>query len=579
VTDARTLGGVPIPRPDPAPDRGPLDDTFYDLVEARFVRLVTDNPVLATYLGIHAWDDQLPDASRDHLVAETEAERRHLATIEALDPAGLSAAARLERDLEIHNLKRVIFDADVVRRWERHSAGIDAVGDALFPLFTRDFGTPAERYAAIAGRLEAVPGHLLEHRTRAMQPQVRSWGELEIASAGDLPVFLEDIEAAAREQRLPASELRRLERAIASARVAVAEHAVWVESTLARGTDEWALGRERYDQLVALRAFDGHDADAILEIGHEQLALYHEARAEAARQIDAEAPELEVVERVKSDHPATFDQALLEYRESMARARQFLIDHDVVTVPDDERVEVVATPSYLRRVFPFAAYFTPAPFDPDPVGTYIVTPSVDGGADALREHYRAGISNTSIHEAYPGHHLQLAIAVRHPSLSRLFADAAEFVEGWGMYSEQVMREEGFEDGPAFRLALATDAIWRACRIVLDVRMHRGEVSIEEATEYLVDHTRFERPNALAEIRRYTANPTNPLSYLLGKVLILGLRDDERRRLGGAFSLRDFHDTLLRNGSLPISFHRRLLAGEDRPPASGATVSSRAAARP
>jgi uncharacterized protein (DUF885 family) len=130
-----------------------------------------------------------------------------------------------------------------------------------------------------------------------------------------------------------------------------------------------------------------------------------------------------------------------------------------------------------------------------------------------------------------------------------------------MYSEQMMREQGFDDGPAFRLALATDAIWRAARIVLDVRMHRGEVSIEEATDFLVEHTSFERPNALAEARRYTSTPTYNLSYLLGKVLLLQLREDERRRLGSAFSLQGFHDALLRGGSLPISFHRRALRGE------------------
>jgi uncharacterized protein (DUF885 family) len=103
----------------------------------------------------------------------------------------------------------------------------------------------------------------------------------------------------------------------------------------------------------------------------------------------------------------------------------------------------------------------------------------------------------------------------------------------------------------------TDAIWRACRIILDVRMHRGELTPEEATDFLVEHTSFERPNARAEILRYTYTPTYQLSYLLGKVLLLGLREDERSRLGDAFDLRDFHDRLLRNGSLPISFHRRL----------------------
>jgi uncharacterized protein (DUF885 family) len=578
VTVPRILGGVALPRPAPAPDRGRLDDAFYDLVEARVVRVVTDDPVLATYLGIHAWDDRLPDASRDRVVGEIEDERRHLAAVEAIDPAGLSAAVRFERDLELHNVRQSIFDADVVRRWERHSSGVDAVGNALFPLMTRDFAPPADRYEAIAGRLEAVPEHLVAHRTRAAGPQVRPWQELAIASARDLPSFFAEIVGAATALGLPATQVRRLERAIERAEVAVAEHATWVESTLPGGTDRWALGHERYDALVGLRAFDGLDADAILEIGHEQLASNHAARAAAAREIDPGAGELAVVERVKSNHAATFDAALDEYRVVMTRARRFLVDRGLVTIPDDERVQVVATPPYLRRVMPFAAYFSPAPFDRDPVGTYVVTPSVDGDPEAMREHYRAGISNTSIHEAYPGHHLQLAIAARHPSLTRLFTDAPEFVEGWGMYSEQMMREEGFDDGPEFRLALATDAIWRACRIILDVRMHRAELSIDEATEFLVEHARFERPNAIAEVTRYTSTPTYQLSYLLGKVLILGLRDDRRRRLGAAFSIREFHDTLLRNGSLPISFHRRLLGGEGPAAMGGPNGMDRAAAR-
>jgi uncharacterized protein (DUF885 family) len=187
---------------------------------------------------------------------------------------------------------------------------------------------------------------------------------------------------------------------------------------------------------------------------------------------------------------------------------------------------------------------------------------------AMREHNRSSISNTSIHEAYPGHHLQLAVANRHPSLTRILADAPEFVEGWGMYSELMMREQGFDDAPNFRLAMATDAIWRACRIILDVRMHRGELSVEEATDFLVGHTSFERANAQAEINRYTYTPTYQLSYLLGRVLLLQLRADEQRRLGDRFELRAFHDSLLANGSLPISFHRRILRDAARAGGAG-----------
>jgi uncharacterized protein (DUF885 family) len=569
------LGGVDLPRPAPAADRGPLDDRFYDLVEARFRRVVAGDPLTATYLGIHAWDDRLPDASRERVEADIAADRTHLAAIEALDPAGLSTAARFERELELHNLRLHAFEVEEIRTWERRSAGIDAVGEAVYVLFSRDFAPLAERLDLISARLEQVPELLHGHQGRARGPQVRLWQEQALRSAEGMPAMMAELTRAAADV-LPASARRRLAAATEHALAAIGEHTEWVFETLARGTDDWALGAERYDALLALRAFDGLAADAILAIGEEQLAANHAARAAAAREMDPRAPTEVVVERVKDDHPSTFDEALAAYREAMTRARAHLVANDVVSVPDDERILVIETPEYLRGVMPFAAYYSPAPFDRDPLGLYVVTPSVDGDEGALREHYRAAISNTSIHEAYPGHHLQLALAARHPSLTRLQTDAPEFVEGWGMYSEQMIRETGFDDGPAFRIALTTDAIWRACRIILDVRMHRGEVPVEAATDFLVHHTRFERPHALAEVRRYTSTPGYQLSYLLGKVLLLRLRDEERERLGPAFRLRDFHDALLRNGSLPISFQRRLLRGEDRPPSSGGVL--RAAAR-
>ncbi len=279
-----------------------------------------------------------------------------------------------------------------------------------------------------------------------------------------------------------------------------------------------------------------------------------------------------MLDRIKSDHPERFEEALAAYQEVMFRARDFVAERGLGTLPAGETLSVIPTPEYLRRVMPFAAYFSPAKFDADPRGLYIVTPSVDDDPGAMREHNHASISNTSIHEAYPGHHHQLSAAMRHPSLARLMVDAPEFVEGWGMYCEQMMREQGFDATPRHRVIMYTDAIWRACRIILDIRLHRGEIGVDEAIDFLVEHTGFERPNATAEVHRYTYTPTYQLSYLLGKVLLLRLRDDEQRRLGTDFSLGRFHDALLYSGSLPISFHRRLLAGEG----GGATLPAGAA---
>ena len=559
-----TADSYPLPRPTMA-GVGPQDAVLYDLVELRVRRLVADNPVLGTELGLHQHDDELGDAGREAVLGELAAERAHLTAIEAIDEDGLSPSARFERELELHNVRRSIFDTDVMRLWERRSLALDTIGDGLFLLFARDHAPLDERLAAITGRLEAVPQHLEEAKTRATIPQVRIWQAMEIETASELPAFFAEIAAAADGTIAPA-ERRRLDRAIAAADLAVEMYGTWLEGSLADGTDDWPAGRERHDALVAHRAFDGLDADAILELGWQKLAEEKAARIAAAREVDPghpDATESAVIDQIKSSQPADFDAALDAYRDAMLRARAHLLGHDLISIPDDERIDVIATPKYLRNVLPFAAYFSPAPFDRGAKGIYVVTPSVGGDPNAMREHNFASISNTSVHEAYPGHHLQLDVARRHPSLTRMLTDAPEFVEGWGMYSELMMREHGFDDDARFRVVVHTDAIWRACRIILDVRLHRGEIGIEEAIDFMVEHTSFERANAAAEVKWYTYRPTYPLSYLLGRTLLLQLRADEQRRLGEAFSLKVFHDTLMRNGSLPISFHRRLLAGEGR----------------
>ena len=178
----------------------------------------------------------------------------------------------------------------------------------------------------------------------------------------------------------------------------------------------------------------------------------------------------------------------------------------------------------------------------------------------MREHNFASIYNTSIHEAYPGHHLQLSAANDHPSLIRVLVDAPEFVEGWAMYCEQMMREEGFDTGVEHRVMMHTDAIWRACRIILDVKLHRGEISVDDAIDFMVEQTGFERPNATAEVYRYTYTPDLPAVVPAGQgAPAAAARRREARGWARSSRLGAFHDAMLNQGSLPISFQRRLLA--------------------
>ncbi len=538
------------------------DHQFAGLVRTHLDVLLEREPVLATYLGIHDQDERLGDMSRAGRLELIQLERHYLADLEALDPTGLSEPNRLERELAMLSARRALFDGEVHRLWERRVTAGEEIGDAVFLLFVRDFAPLSDRLTTIAARLEAAPLALIQVRDRLGHDTVALWLQLELDAVESLPGFL-DVIVAAGMSTFGADDARQTRLALAAdgARDALAGYGEWINEQLPEAGDDFALGREHLDELVALRAFDGLTTDEILAIGHEQLALHRAARAAAAAEIDPEASESDVLVRVKADHPTDFDAALLEYRTVMDRARSFIESEGLVTLPANAPLDVVPTPEYLRQVTPFAAYFAPAAFDQPRKGIYIVTPSVDDDPGAMLEHNRASISNTSIHEAYPGHHLQLSAALERPTITRLLIEAPEFVEGWGMYSEQLMREHGFDATPAHRMMLATDAIWRACRIILDIQLHRGEIGVDDAIDFLIDQTGFERPNAAAEVHRYTSTPTYQLSYLLGKVLILRLREDERQRLGDAFSLRDFHDALMWSGSIPVSFHRRLLAGD------------------
>ena len=538
------------------------DKQLERLAAERFAALMTRYPVFATYLGMHQHDARLGDASREAILADVDQTRRFLGALESMDPASLSPYWATERELALFVTRRDLFDTEVHRVWERRAAAADEIGDGIFLLFARTGRPLADRLEAIAGRLEEAPGYLKDARTRfGDRAPVRLWNESELEAVESMPQMFEEVVNAARHELGQShKQTRRIEKGIAATTSAFGDYTVWLKDQISRSTDEFAMGGADYDTLVGLRAFDGLSAGDILAVGEEQLAAERAARQSVAREIDPSGSELEVVDRVKSEHAADFGGALEEYRTAMAEARQFILDHDLVTIPPTETLRVVETPEYMRGVIPFAALFPPGKFEPGrPEGIYVVTPSIDGDPRAMREHNHASIYNTSIHEAYPGHHLQLTVANQHPSLVRIVLDAPEFVEGWGMYSELMMREQGFDTSPSHRLMMHTDAIWRACRIIIDVKLQRGDISVAEATDFLVEQTGFERPQAAAEIRWYTYRPTYPLSYLLGRQLLLRLRADEQKRLGAAFSLRGFHDALLNQGGLPISFQRRLLA--------------------
>ena len=253
--------------------------------------------------------------------------------------------------------------------------------------------------------------------------------------------------------------------------------------------------------------------------------------------------------------------------QAMAAARQFVIDHEIATIPAGEEIRIEPTPEFMRPIIPYAAYSSPGFLEPVQEGVFIVTP-VDEGADAeaaerkLRGHPLADIPVTALHEAYPGHHLQLVVANQTSTLPRKFGSwlSSLFVEGWAFYCEELMEQLGFIDQPIQKLARLQAQQWRAARIILDVSLHTNQMGVQEAIDFLVERASLEPDDAKAEVRRYTMSPTQPQCYLMGKLQILELVAEYKRRFPQA-GLRQMHDAILNSGSLPPRLMRLKLFGE------------------
>ncbi|HEY5940042.1 MAG TPA: DUF885 domain-containing protein [Gemmatimonadales bacterium] len=262
-----------------------------------------------------------------------------------------------------------------------------------------------------------------------------------------------------------------------------------------------------------------------------------------------------VVDELRNEAPPA-DQLLGAYRLEIDRALNWVLEHDLLTVPEAP-VEVVPTPAFLASLVPFAAYEPPPLYLPDRTGRFYVTapdPTLppEVVAQQRRGHCTHGLPAMVVHEAYPGHHLQLVTAQGIGSEVRRHVWSPIMVEGWALYSEQLMDETGYYLSDRARLFRLVNLLWRAVRVVLDVGLHTRGMSPTEAVDYMVEHLPIERSSAEAEVRRYCAWPTYQLCYAVGRRELLRLRDEYREREGSAYRARRFHDEVMGYGGLPVS---------------------------
>jgi uncharacterized protein (DUF885 family) len=522
------------------------------LIQALLDDLVADNPVLATALGLTAGADRLPSWSAAAVARRAEMLHGHERLLLPLlaDPdagaavdafAGLQIARRLLRDVELTETHR-----------RRPGAYLDVLF-GMFPLLVRELGSMDDRLEALAGRLSAAPGLLEEARANLEPGLPLAFVEAGLDSVDGLlelagPTVRSFAASAGRGGALDAAS-----REACAALEGFRDHLC--ERLQPTAVAECGAGRAVLEDVLRWEHVLGESPEALATYGREVLADTKASMAEVAAGLgyaDAAA----AVSATQADTPLPAD-LVAAYRSAVEAARAFVAEHGIATLPAREELTVRATPPFLRRMLPFAAYDQPGPYAERQLGFYYVTPPREGlsGADlalALRSHPRASLPTTGVHEAYPGHHLQLVSANLAPTLARRIAHLGNggniLIEGWAFYCEELMEQEGFLADAAVRLMRLNDQVWRACRVVIDVELHLGVMDLPAAVDFLSGEAHMNRYEAGLECRRYAEEPGQAMSYLLGKREVLRLADVWRRERPG--SLRVFHDQLLSWGSLP-----------------------------
>jgi uncharacterized protein (DUF885 family) len=532
------------------------DEIFEKFTKEFLEKFLEKNPDFATYLGLHEpYDYMLPKGSTERLLENLRLMEEGLTRLrETVNPAELSDDHKIDWEVLEKAYERWKFDFYERRIHELNPDVSEDLGGLIFIMFTRDYAPLEKRVDAIAARIEQMPRYLEEFRSRFEKSQpVRLWTQLAIEKTQNLMgLFMFILQAV--KGKVSEKTYERLQKAVENFYPAFKAHMEWLQSLLNKTREEWAIGREKFEMLLQLREL-GMTSDEILQLGIRYLNELKAERERITQQIAPGKSVEEVLKIIESKAPKTFEEALEYTRKAMEEARRFVQEKGIATVYPEDVLLVEETPTFMAPVIPFAALMMPAKYDKPQIGIYVVTRPKDPSNLGKHLNYPS-IRNTAVHEAFPGHFLQGSVSNR-GSVIRLLAEGSETVEGWAHYCEELMWEKGFIKDLETRLIQINDMIWRAVRIIVDVKLSRGEMSFEEAVDMLVKEAGMSREAAVAEVNRYTQTPGYPLSYLLGKHLILKLREEVKQKMGEKFDERFFHDIITANGYLPISMLHKI----------------------
>jgi len=515
-------------------------------------------PVKSTEMGIHAYDHRLTDYSSKAVKNMTKALTNYEKKLYKYKSAKLTVHDRINYMLAKSNVDIALLDLKRIA-WHKKSPQlyVDEAVNGLYFLLLSQHAPMSEKVVSIINRMKAVPSLFATARSNLKKvPPVYREVALESLQSGIQ--FYKD--AAAELMKQFPERADNISKVSTHAREAMTEFTHFLEDLPSTDNTGIAVGKNNYDYMLTNEHFLDFDADSLLKIGEALLA-------------EADSAYREYEDYVEADHqngrdsvfvPANFTkQDILDYYNWETRqVRIFLEDNDIVNIPENiAPVTVVETPPFLRSMIPGIAYQPAGPFDSVQQAYFYVRPIPDDldrrQLEArFRYIHRRGFKGSVTHEGYPGHHLQMQLAGMNPDPIHKWQQNLLLIEGWALYCEEMVYEAGLfgHEDPVQWLGVLGDIRFRAARIIADVKLHTGQFTYDECLAWMMETleaaTESDRDYLRKEVRKITLTPTNRMSYLMGKREIVKLRTAMEERDGGSFSLPDFHNALLSEGSIP-----------------------------
>jgi uncharacterized protein (DUF885 family) len=576
------FAGCTVIAPAPAWPRSPsAADLTFDGIGKRYLEeLLPLTPLTATALGDHRYDAMLDDVSAQGQQQRVELARQLLSQLQRLDPLQMTRANQVDARLLKNQLEYEVWQVDQLQEWQWNPLlYTELTGNSVYLLMARDFAPLPLRLHNVGARLSQLP-RLLEQARHTLEPARVPHIHAETAVKQNTGVLsLIDQLVVPHLNVLPEAEQVELKAAIERARTAVAQHQIWLEKKLlpeAKG--EFRLGAALYDGKLRLALQSSLSRQEIVERAQSELKRVRSQMYEIARGVlasRADAPPLPVMPNAAEQQAGIVAALELAYerkpprdkvseatQQALAETRRFVRSQDLVTVYDDP-LEIIPMPEYQRGVA--VAYCDPpGPLDRGQMTFFAVSPIPEDWSEAqvnsfLREYNSLSIYDLTIHEAMPGHYLQLTHAHRYEGALRAVLYSGTFVEGWAVYAEGMMVEQGFlNHDPLMHLIQLKWYLRAIGNAILDQAVHVDGMTREDAMHLLMHDTFQQEREAAGKWVRVQLTAAQLPTYFVGVQEHLALREEAKNVWGNTFTLKRYHDAVLAYGSPPVRYVRELM---------------------